>query len=328
MNEKNDYINKINVLALLFISIYFISHIAHDVDSTHKLIYVLTRLITNLGFPLLLMTFGALMLNKQDSPLRCVKKTYRALIPSFVIWNLILGILILHYNGFYLFTTTITKINWFIWIILSNVLVIPILSEFIHYEKEDGIKYILALFVISSILWSLSIQFNFSLYYIDLVFFAEPLAFMVLGYYLSNKEFEMDSPKLFIICLVILVVTLFLRVLLITTEFAGWTAYFIQIFGTTIHISLDPFTIVEVSTIFLMIKSLNGVLKNNSVINLYSKKSFSLIMVLGIFTFILSKLAFSLSWIKLTIFSTIIFFIIAGILFFILDKIPLLKKLC
>lgn len=328
MNKKNDYINKINVLALVFISIYCISFIGHDINPAHDLIYVLTRLVTNLGFPLLLMTFGALMLNKQENPLICVKKTYMRLIPSFIIWNVILGILILHYTGFYFFTTRITQINWFIWIILSNVLVVPILTEFIHYEKEDGIKYILALFVISSILWSLSIQFNFSLYYIDLVFFAEPLSFMVLGYYLSNKEFEMNSSKLFIICLVILVVTLFLRVLLITTGVAGWTAYFTQIFGTTIHISLDPFTIVEVTTIFLIIKSLNGVLKNNSVINLYSKKSFSFIMVLGIFTFILSKLAFSLSWIKLTIFSTLIFFIIAGILFFVLDKIPLLKKFC
>ena len=192
MNEKNDYINKINVLALLFISIYFISFIGYEVNPAHKLIYVLTRLVTNLGFPLLLMTFGALMLNKHDDPLGCVKKTYKTLIPSFIIWNLILGILILHYNGFDSFIKTITKTNWFIWIILSNVLVIPILSEFIHYEKEDGIKYILALFVISSILWSLSIQFDFSLYFIDLVFFAEPLSFMVLGYYLSNKEFEMD----------------------------------------------------------------------------------------------------------------------------------------
>ena len=328
MNKKNDYINKINVLALVFISIYFISYIGYDIDSTHKFIYVLTRFITNLGFPLLLMTFGALMLNKQDNPLSFVKKTYSTLIPSFIIWNVILGILIAYYNGFNSFIGTITKTNWFIWIILSNVLVIPILSEFIHYEKEDGIKYFLALFVISSILWSLSVQFKFSLYYIDLVFFAEPFAFMVLGYYLNNKEFEMDSSKLFIISLVILVVTLLLRVLLITTGVAGWSAYFTQIFGTTIHISLDPFTIVEVTTIFLMIKSVNGVLNNNSVINLYSKKTFSLIMVLGIFTFILSKLAFSISWIKLTVFSTIIFFIITGILFFILDKIPILKKIC
>lgn len=328
MNKKNDYINKINVLAIVFISIYCISFIGYDVKPVHKLIYVFTRLVTNLGFPLLLMTFGALMLKKQDDPLGCVKKTYKTLIPSFIIWNVILGILILHYNGTYLFTTTLTKTNWFIWIILSNVLVVPILSEFIHYEKENGIKYILALFVISSILWSLSIQFDFSLYYIDLVFFSEPLAFMVLGYYLSNKEFEMDSSKLFIICLAILVFTLFLRVLLIITGVAGWNAFFTQIFGTTMHISLDPFTIVEVAAIFLMIKSVNGVLNNNSVINLYSKKSFSIIMVLGIFTFILSKLSFSLSWIKLTIFSTLIFFIIAGILFFILDKIPLLKKFC
>ena len=94
MNKKNDYINKINVLALVFISIYCISFIGHDINPAHDLIYVLTRLVTNLGFPLLLMTFGALMLNKQENPLICVKKTYMRLIPSFIIWNVILGILI------------------------------------------------------------------------------------------------------------------------------------------------------------------------------------------------------------------------------------------
>ncbi len=74
MNINKDYINKINVLALIFISIYCISHIGYDMNQSHKLIYVLTRLITNLGFPLVLMTFGAVMLKKRENPLGCVKK--------------------------------------------------------------------------------------------------------------------------------------------------------------------------------------------------------------------------------------------------------------
>lgn len=326
MKIKNDYINKINVLALIFISIYCLSNIGHNVDSSHKLIYDLTRLVTNLGFPLLLMTFGAVMLKKHKNPLDHVKNTYKALIPPFIIWNIILGILILHYNGFYLFTATITKTNWFIWIILSNVLVIPILSEYIYFEKENGIKYLLIMFLISSTLLSLSLQFDFSLYFIDLVFFAEPLSFLVLGYYLDNKEFNFSSYRLFIISFIIFIITLFLRVLLITNGIAGWTAYFTQVFGTTLHISIDPFTIVEVSSIFLMIKSLKGFLNNNSIINFYSKKTFSIILVLGIYTFILSKFAFKISWIKFTIITTIIFLIVIGILFFLLEKIPLIKK--
>ena len=326
MKIENDYINKINVLALILISIYCISNVGHTIDSSHKLIYNLTRLVTNLGFPLLLMTFGAAMLKKHENPIGFVKETYKSILPSFIIWNIILGILILYYDGFHSFIPTIAKTNWFLWIILSNVLVVPILSEFISFEKESGIKYILALFFISSILLSLSVQFHFRLYYIDLVFFAEPLAFMVLGYYLDNKEFKFNSTRIFLISSIILVITLFLRVLLVTSATTSWTAFFINIYGTTFHISVDPFTIIEVSSIFLMLKSLKGFLNNNSIINFYSNKTFSFILVLGIFTYLLPKFALKLSWIKLTFVSTILFLIFAGILFFILEKIPFIKR--
>ena len=326
MNIKKDYINKINVLALIFISIYGISSVGFGIQPSHKLIYSLTKLITNLAFPLLLMTFGAIMLKKRENPLGCVKRTYGILIPPFVLWNLILAVLIIYFNGFSSFTTTITEINWFLWIVLSNVLVIPILSEFIHFGGNEGIKYLLAMFIISSILLSLSIQFGFSLYFIDIVFFAQPLSFMVLGYYLDKKEFKFNSNRIFIICLSILVIALFLRVLLIANGIANWGSYFTQIFGTTLQISIDPFTILESSAIFLMIKSLNESLNKNSIISFYSKRTFSFILALGIFTFILSKLTFSLTWIKLTIIGTVLFFIAIGIVFFVLDRIPFMKR--
>lgn len=328
MKIKNDYINKINVLALIFITIYFISNIGYNADSSHKFIYVVTRLITNLGFPLLLMVMGSLMLKKHENPIDYVKKTYRVLLPPFIIWNAILGILILYFNGSYLFATTITKINWILWIIISNVLIVPILSEFIHFEKENGMKYLLAVFFITSILLTLSHQFNFSLYNIDLVFFGEPLCFMVLGYYLHTKEWKFKGKQIFIISSVILIVTLLLRIMLIKYGIAGWTAYFMKIFGTTVHLSIDPFVIIEVSAIFLMVKSLKGILNDNPIVKFYSKKTFSILLVLGIFTFILSKMAIKLSWIKLTIVSTIAFLIFAGILFYILDKIPFINKFC
>ena len=326
MNIDKDYINKINALALIFISIYCIASVGYEMDSSHKLIYVLTRLVTNLAFPLMLMGLGAVMLKKHKNPFECVKKTYMTLIPPFILWNIILAVLIIHYNGFHSFATTITNVNWFIWIVLSNVLVIPILSESIHYV-DDAIKYILAMFVIASIALSLSVQFNFSLYFIDLVFFAEPFVFMVLGYYLDNREFKFDSSKLFIICLIILLITLSVRGLLVAKGIASWNAYFTQVFGTTLQISIDPFTIIEVSSLFLMIKSLNGFLSNNSVINFYSKKAFSIILASGVFTFILSKFTSAMGWINLTVISAIPFLIVIGIIFFILEKIPVINKI-
>ena len=116
--------------------------------------------------------------------------------------------------------------------------------------------------------------------------------------------------------------------MLIKYGIAGWTAYFMKIFDTTVHLSIDPFVIIEVSAIFLMVKSLKGILNDNPIVKFYSKKTFSILLVLGIFTFILSKMVIKLSWIKLTIVSTIAFLIFAGILFYILDKIPFINKFC
>ena len=259
----------------------------------------------------------------------CVKKLYSIFLPAFIVFNIILGILIFHYSGFNSFIGIITNYNWFIWIILSNILVIPILNEFFKWENETGIRYILALFFITSILWMLSVQFKFGMYYIDLVFFAEPLCFMVLGYYLDKKDFKMSSTKLFGLSLMIFLIVFFIRVLLVVKGINSWNSFFIFLYNDTkLQISVDPFTLIEVSTIFLMFKSLAGTkLSNLKIFDFYSKVTFSSILILSLFCLLLSQYTFTSNWINLTLVGTPIFLILNGIFLFILIKIPIFNKL-
>lgn len=327
MNLENNYINQLKFISIILLSIYCISKVGYGIQDMDKSVYVATRLITNLAFPILLMVFGALALNKDMGLLSTVKKAYKLLIPSFIFWNIILAVLILIYRGFGTFPTRITTYTWFAWIIVSNVLVIPILNEFIRSEGETGLKYILSIFLITSILWSLSVQFNFSLYYIDLVFFAEPLCFMVLGYYLANKKFTCNSHKIFAISAIVFIAALVIRLYLVDIRFNNWNSYFIPIFKEFMQLSVDPFTIIEASALFLMFKTGFGkYLSKSKLVSFYSEISFSSILTLSIFCLILSIYPFTDNWINLTIIGVIVFLILNGIISFVLSKIPVLKK--
>ena len=320
---KRDYLNKINLFSIILISFYFILTVGYKANTSHILTYNILKVVSNLGFPLFLMTFGVYILNKKSNWFFKVKDSYKQLLPSFIFWNLILVIFIIFYEGlnFSEIYISFRKINWFVLVFLSNILVVPILSEFINLEKADGIKYILILFFISSILWALSIQFNFSLYYIDLVFFAQPFCFMVLGYFLDNLEFNIPPKKLFIIYLLILILTLSLRCLLLVSGVNKWDTYLMPSFKSTMSICFDPFSIIEASSIFLIFKSLNGFLNNNSIINFYSMKSFSILLIFGIFHYILLNNILHMNWFVFALIFTCGFIILVGILLFILDKI-------
>ena len=327
MNKNNVYLDNLKVFSLLLISVYFFSQVGFSIQNNHELTYNIIRLISNLAFPIILMVFGICTLNKHSDWFESVKDTFDYLIPPFVIWNAFLVLFIVFFYGFGSFITNVTTPNWFIWIILSNVLIIPILNEFIKREKDNGIKYILALFIFTSILWSLSVQFNFSMYYIDLVFFAQPLCYMVLGYYLHNYEFNISSKKFVVLMIIVLALTLSIRCLLIIKGINSYDSYFIPLFKRVMPICVDPFTIIEVSCIFLIFKSIVG-LKNNSVINFYSKISYNYLLVLSIFIVIFTNLNIKFNLLTMTLLGTVFSFIIIGIFLFILKKIPLIGMLC
>ena len=327
MDLKKNYLNKINFISLILISIFSISQITYKTLHSLVLTFNLVSVVSNLGFPLFFMIFGVGILNLKTNWFGKVKESYKILLPSFIFWNIFLVILILFNEDFYSGFLTFCQINRFVLIFLSNILAVPILSEFIDYKKMNGIKYILILFFISSILWSLSVQFNFSLYYIDLVFFVQPFCFMVLGYYLDIKQFNMSSKKLFLISLTILLLCLFVRCLFLVKGINKADTFFMPNFKHTIPISFDPFSIIEASSIFLIIKTLKGLLNNNSILKFYLIKSFSVLLLLNICVFMLSKSAFNFNWLYLTIITTVIFIAFAGILLFLLDKIPKINKI-
>lgn len=161
----------------------------------------------------------------------------------------------------------------------------------------------------------LSVQFKFGMYYIDLVFFAQPLCFMVLGYYLHSADIKMCSTKLFTVNLVIFLIVLSIRVFLIIKGINSWNSYFISLYNDTIiQLSVDPFTIIEVSALFLMFRSLtNNKISNLKIVKFYSSIVFSSILILSIFCLIFPKYLFKSHWLTLAIIGTIVFLILDGV---------------
>lgn len=150
---------------------------------------------------------------------------------------------------------------------------------------------------------------------------------MLLGYYLTNHDFKISSKKLFILSFVLLFLILITRSLFVIKGINDWDSYFIPLFKNLIPISVDPFTIIEVSCIFLMFKSINCILVDNKLINFYSRISFNYLLLLSVLVVIFYNLNFNSNLVAITLFGSILIFIIISIFLVLLQKIPFVKLL-
>jgi len=216
--------------------------------------------IGKVGVPLFLMISGALLLNRDYPSIKefINKKTLR-LIPPYIFWMLIALIVIgilnqipLNYDAlvFYINDFFNLGVNWYFWMVIGVFLAIPIINEFIKNKKIEGAKYFTSIFIISSIIYQICILFNWTTF-LDLTFFITPIGYVILGYYLANREYKLSRNALIIIGLLIFLVMFIIRL---------YQILYLFMINNTIH--LDSFLdisligILESASIFILIKAI------------------------------------------------------------------------
>jgi hypothetical protein len=177
-------------------------------------------------------------------------------------------------------------------------LIMPFLSDFVRNRGLKGVEYFLIIYFLASVIYAIGKIFDFSLHILDLSFFIDPLAYIMLGYYLHKKEFDISSNKMIIIGFILFLGSLLLRVFLLNE---GWfSSSFIY---PDSNLVLDIPTVFTATGIFLIFKyksNLNNSaflslfnelfkkLKLNEIILQVSKSSFGMYVNHYIFLFILS----------------------------------------
>ena len=165
--------------------------------------------ISRMGVPLFFMLSGALLLNREYSISQFIKKRFsRVLIPA-IFWYIILFFSVAYVNSFnfdlmYLWIYD-APFPWFVCAIIGIYLLMPIFNSFIKEHGTRGAEYFLLIWLIFIVLTNLNLAQE---YYVTLIFqnFGIYMGYVVLGYYLVNKEFRIYSLPMTIFCTVIFIV--------------------------------------------------------------------------------------------------------------------------
>ena len=359
MKNENKRIEYLDALKLIGILAIICIHVAIMWPDAKSLGYNVSNFseFCRMGVPIFLMVSGALLLNRNYDLRTFFKKRYSRIVSPFILWAIIYVIFIL---ALYLITRYEIMFNyfnnfplewsWYFWMIFGVYLGIPILNEFILNKGIKAAEYFSIIFIFSAIFYEVSIFLNVGTF-IDLRFFLGPMGYIVLGYYLANKRFEMNPKWILFISLILFIITSLIK--------AGWNIMpigeEINVFKT-IHdyshlVIADPnlrllsfmdvniFEIVQAGSVFMIIKTLyefdlripgkRGIKK---FILSVSKASYGMYLIQVIFIIILNQLLaemiFTGSQIAVLILVlSIATFILSWICVLIINKIPLINKL-
>lgn len=285
------------------------------------------------GVPLFLLISGALLLNRQIEIKSFLKKRFAR-----ICYPLLFFIILAYVTKIY---TQPLIAFWYCWMVLGAYLAIPVINVFVKNGSEQEIEYFLALFAITAILYQIFQTFNIT-YSFDLNFFITPISYLILGYYLSTKEFNKTPNQIILISLAAFIVSTILKM-----KYGNFFNIYPKM-NLLSTIDLGILQILQASSAFLIVKniyseyvtgifsSIKGFLENNIVngfILSVSKASYGMYLVHMLFLrqYIrpyFKTIELSNTDTAIAFFATFVgLFLISWIITLILGKIPYVNKI-
>ena len=208
------YLDFIRALAIILvlsahITRLFYNNAPHSANYMHLVAPMINVAI--MGVPLFLMISGALLLNRKYELGDFLKRRYKRVLIPFLFWSVVTIILRIFLDNQAPSPSNILTMffddYWYVWMILGVYLFIPIINAFIENYGIKGVEYFLAIWTFVIILDTAGL---YPFHNFELGNFAGYLGYLVLGYYLSNKEFRISDSNMAILSLVVLlIITIF-----------------------------------------------------------------------------------------------------------------------
>lgn len=284
-----------------------------------------------IGVPLFFMLSGALLLNREYDLQTFFKKRFSRIVYPYIFWFCIIAIL-----NYFVFNITLKKIifigmgidsfTWYIWELIGLYLFIPIINTFIKEYSEKGIHYYLFFWVITI---SLNTIGKYPFHNLDLSYFSGYLGFLLLGYYLSNKQFKLNEKWIMIISFIIFLVSFIIHseLRIICIETLTSSGY------------LNIFPLIETGSLFIFIKYLSEYY-NSSISPIKSKNFINLKNYICKLIFSISYCSYAMYFthtiainlvntftdINISFLALVIEFFLAWIIALISSKIPIVKN--
>ena len=170
--------------------------------------------IFEFAVPVFLMISGALLLNREMELGDFLRRRFARLTYPFILYLIIyvavLLILMSCATGFGGLSKWLSKIpfqyNWYFWTIASLYLTIPVMNKFVKYSSSREIDYFIIILIAGSIFYQITLLLKIK-HYIDLNLFVSPIAYLILGYWLSHRKFKSSPNKIIAIALVLFIAT-------------------------------------------------------------------------------------------------------------------------
>ena len=174
--------------------------------------------IFEFAVPVFLMISGALLLNREMPIDEFLKRRFARLTYPFIlyliIYAVILFLLMSLFGGFSGLGKWLSNLplnyNWYFWTIASLYLAVPILSKFVRHSSFRELEYFLAVLIFGCIFYQITLLLGIK-HFVDLNFFVSPIAYLILGYYLANKDFKIPTNRIITIALILFALTTLIK---------------------------------------------------------------------------------------------------------------------
>lgn len=207
-----DWINNLRIIALLAVIMLHCSSplLADYVKAPHAqwLAADLYNALTRFAVPVFVMITGVLLLGKEEDVFIFLKKRLGRVVLPFLFWSLVY-VAYAYYNEDIPYTgdtwVTIKQVLhqlkygssyhlWYVYMLIGLYLVIPVLGKFIRNASEKETLYFLAVWLLVMLFGQPYLaRYNPQ---VDARYFGGYIGYLVLGYYLANKQF--NTRRLFI----------------------------------------------------------------------------------------------------------------------------------
>lgn len=326
------YYDNLRVLAIFGIIAIHVFQLWHHGEKVNGMYIYMFSEVVRYAVPIFLMLSGALLLNR-DIDLNYFLRHKLTRITYPFIFYLVIAFVISLFTD-YEFSFNILSYNWYFWLILGVYLSVPIINKFIQHASVREIEYFLVVFVLAAIFYQFVLYYNIDSY-LNLNFFAAPIGFLVLGYYLSIKDFKINSRKLIILMLAVFIFATSMKMIstgaIMPKSFAlNYEATQSAVLNSWVDVSI--FVILQAGSLFVIFKNLNFAGFRKAIVSI-SNLSYGMYLINSIVMFYITPFFTSLPrngfeiCIVIVLMSVFVF-LISWAMVWVLSKIPVVGKYC
>lgn len=332
VKNRIEYYDNLRVLAIFGIIAIHVFQLWHHGEQVYGLYIYMFSEIVRYAVPIFLMLSGALLLNRDIELGYFLRHRLTRIAYPFIFYLIVSFLLSLFTDKGFSFN--IFSNYWYFWMILGVYLAVPIINKFIQHASLREIEYFIVIFLMAAVFYQFVLFYNIDNYF-NLNFFAAPIGFVVLGYYLSIKDFNIDSRKVIILAIAVFLIATYMKMLstgaVMPKSFAlDYEATQSAILDSWVDVSI--FVILQSASLFVLFKNLNFVGFRKAVVSI-SNLSYGMYLINSLLMFYIAPFFVSLPHSGIEICLTIVFmcvfvFLASWFIVWVLSRIPVIGKFC